>query len=226
MPRRSRRGWWIAVGVACAVIVSAGAFVVVAAPFGRSSTPQPAALSGPPTPTQAPSPADIGLGDGRTLLARVVGPVNHAGEDGVGDTDGVVLSDEFARVYLSGTPNPTTYLLDVGYETAAIRTWQTEDSRIQVQVIQFSSPSNARSFFADERRAFVDDLDVTGDRLILGLADSARFEFGRPDSAGRRGDILLALDSNLVVVVAAYRTTINSGADIALLQQQLTALAR
>jgi len=218
---------WIPAVTVVAAIVAIAAVVVAHAELGHTKTVNPTALAGPSKPTPPPSPAPIALGDGRALLAHVVAPPAGAHEDiATGGTDGVFTIDQYVNAYYAGSSKAKTALTNFGFVVAAARAWSTSFDVVNVVAVQLRAPDGARGYFEDQRRAFVRELDVTGDRLIVGMADTARFEFGKPDATGRRKDVLVALDANLVLFIFVHRAEIDADVDVALLRQQFVDLAR
>ena len=224
-PRRGRATVWLpAVAVVVVVLVVAG-FVVVHAATRHAKPGQSAASTGP-RPTPHDSSPLIAIGDGSALLAHVVPPPAGAHEEIVeGATDGVFTADQYANTYFDDVSTAKTELGDYGFVTAADRTWDTASDVVDAGVLQFRDTNGAAGWFEDQRRAFVGDPDAA-EQLISGTPDAVRFEFAKPDANGYREDVLLAFQTNLVVVIFIDSAKIHRDADVALLRQQLVDLAK
>jgi hypothetical protein len=226
-PASRRRALFVAATAALAVIIAAGVVVGVQTGSHHKSGATSRPHAGPPKPTVVPTPALIGLGDGISLMSRVIAPPPGTHEDVVpGGSDGVFTANQYAKEFFVHPSTAVAFLRSCAYQTAAVRIWDDASGIVDVQVLQFTTTDGAQQFLVGQRHVYVDDLDVTGDRAITGLPNASRFEYEKPDSQGYTRDVSLVSDANYVVMIMAHRDAIDVDADEALLHQQLDMLAR
>jgi hypothetical protein len=235
--RAGRRA--IALGAVIALVVFSVVGVVIGTrshgrPAGRSASsgPGPGASRGtaPSGSTSSGSTSGsvgaIALGDGRSLIARIVPTPAGAHSYKVGDSSaGIMTVTQYVRHYFNGAASELKRLQEEGFRVAASTDYVRSDGlEIATHLVQFTDTTGAQEYFDVEQSAWAAESGVTM-FSVPARPDAVGYELGKVDSLGNRRTVMYEHMGNVVVVVNVYTPgKIDRAEDVKVLQTQLLLL--
>jgi hypothetical protein len=236
MPRVGRRrptAAVVSIGIAIVVLLVAGATALATKANDRGTPNGPAtAATARASGGTGPGPlqhltANIPLGDGRALLAKIVAAPRHAHLYRIDGSDGGVMNvTQYAAHYFSGARTESARLTSEGFRVAASTDFVRPDGlEVATHLAQFDDADGALSYFLGEKSGWNSNNTVTDTFDIADVVDGVGYEVATADALGNRRVAMYAHVGNIVVVINAYtRGRIDADVDARLLRSQVTAL--
>src|SRR5262249_39404376 len=190
MPRVGRRRPTVAIvsiGVAAVLLFAAGATVLATKAIDRgtpAARPSAGTRPGPPVHLTA----NVPLGDGRALLAKIVPAPRHAHLYGIDDSDrGVMTAAQYVAHYFGGAKTELARLKREGFRVAASIDFVRADGlEVATHLAQFADADGALSYFLGEKSAWNSNDSVTNTFDVAGVPDGVGYEVATVDSLGNR----------------------------------------
>jgi hypothetical protein len=169
-------------------------------------------------------PALVG-GDGKQLK-RYLAPIPAGGIRAA--ADGVQDADAFIEANRVDSELGGFALEELQFQIAVTRDWIGADGLgANIELVEFASPDNARTFAEAQDRTYRTADTVTGRTTIRGTDDCHLYRLPAFDSVGNRRAVANCVDRNIDIVIAFFvPDAYDDAAELAVLQGQLDALGR
>jgi hypothetical protein len=217
-PKKSNGGLIVGIVVVVILLLIGGGFGISALLGSHRKD------TGTTTGNPSTGPHAIPIGDGTTLLSKVVAAPAGADVLTVDDSAGGVMDlDQFVQHYFSGDATERGRLETRGYKVCAVRDFIRKDGvEVATHIVQFATDDGANGYVAGQLSAYGDDNDVTGTFGLPSISNGKGFEKSALDSDGTRRTVMFAQLGNLAVVINVYTPgQLDRAGDVALMTAQV-----